>query len=262
MKLQKCSIFSKHLDRKVSYEIYWNESFDKVLPANLLLINDGQDLAKMNYQKTSKNLSMLKGFSQLISVGIHAGPERKQEYGVAGFPDYQQRGSKAMNYRNFILIELIPEIITKMSIRGFEEKYFLGFSLGGLMAFDIVMDFQHEFNAAGVFSGSFWWRSRALGEGYSDDHHRIIHQKVLSKTASKNQRFFFQAGKLDEVADRNKNGIIDSIDDTIDLIAVMQKIGYLGGSQLAYFELEDGGHNTETWGRVMPTFLEWLISKN
>ena len=31
-------------------------------------------------------------------------------------------------------------------------------------------------------------------------------------------KFFFECGALDETKDRNNNGIIDSIDDTLDLI--------------------------------------------
>jgi predicted alpha/beta superfamily hydrolase len=216
----------------------------------------------MNFTQTAKELSDLQGMNQLVSVGIHAGLERKQEYGVAGIPDYQKRGSKASDYRDFIVLELIPFLIKLYGIENFNQKYLLGFSLGGLMAFDIAMDFQDEFDAAGVFSGSFWWRSKALGEGYSDTEHRIIHKKVSSKNASSKQRFFFQAGKLDELADRNNNGIIDSIDDTIDLIATLENIGYQGGRQLAYLELEDGGHNLETWSRVMPVFFKWLLSEN
>ena len=262
MKVLRQSIFSDYLDRIVIFEIYVPIALNPEDQLNLLLINDGQDLSKMNFLQTVKGLSGLKGSSQLICVGIHAGADRKQEYGVVGFPDYQQRGARAEKYRNFILFELLPGIKKYILVNDFNEKYFLGFSLGGLMAFDIAMDFQHEFKAAGVFSGSFWWRSKALGEGYDDNEHRIIHKKIRSKIASEGQRFFFQAGQLDEIADRNKNGIIDSIDDTIDLIAALEKIGYRGGSQLAYLELEDGGHNTETWARVMPSFIQWLLSGN
>jgi enterochelin esterase-like enzyme len=262
MKVLRQSIFSTHLNRLVIVEIYVPIDLNREDQLNLLLINDGQDLSKMNFFQTLKSLSGLKGLSQLICVGIHAGAERKQEYGVAGFPDYQQRGAKAQNYRDFILFELLAGIKKYILVNDFNEKYFLGFSLGGLMAFDIAMDFQHEFKAAGVFSGSFWWRSKELGKGYDDNEHRIIHKKVSSKIAYESQSFFFQTGKLDEVADRNKNGIIDSIDDTIDLIAALEKIGYRGGSQLAYLELEDGGHNIETWARVMPSFIQWLLSES
>ncbi len=261
MNVQRQTIISTNLKRAVIFEIYTSNSFDHNKDVNLLLINDGQDLPQMNFIRTAKGLSDFNGMSQLVCVGIHAGQERKQEYGVTGIPDYLKRGSKAANYSDFVMHELIPALIKQLAIVQFKEKYFLGFSLGGLMAFDIAMDFQHEFDAAGVFSGSFWWRSRALGEGYSDLEHRIIHKKVRSKNVSSNQRFFFQAGRLDELADRNNNGIIDSIDDTVDLIASLEKIGYLAGNQLAYFELEDGGHNIETWSRVMPVFMKWLLSE-
>jgi enterochelin esterase-like enzyme len=261
MNVQRHTIISINLKRAVVFEIYTSNSFDHNKDANLLLINDGQDLSQMNFIRTTADLSDINGISQLICVGIHAGLERKLEYGVAGIPDYQKRGSKAANYSAFVMHELIPALIKQFAIAQFKEKYFLGFSLGGLMAFDIVMDFQEEFIAAGVFSGSFWWRSMALGEGYSDLEHRIIHKKVSSKNASGKQRFFFQAGRLDEVADRNNNGIIDSIDDTVDLIASLEKIGYHAGSKLAYFELEDGGHNIKTWDRVMPVFMKWLLSE-
>jgi enterochelin esterase family protein len=262
MNVLRQSIISKYLKRSVLFDIYTPDKLINTVDINLLLINDGQDLSKMNFIQTASDLSELRGMSQLVSVGIHAGLERKQEYGVAGIPDYQKRGSKAPNYRDFIMLELIPFLNKLHRIESFNQKYLLGFSLGGLMAFDIAMDFQHEFDATGVFSGSFWWRSRALGEGYSDLEHRIIHKKVSSKNASSNQRFFFQTGKLDELADRNNNGIIDSIDDTVDLIATLENIGYQGGSQLAYLELEDGGHNLETWSRVMPIFFKWLLSEN
>ena len=196
----------------------------------------------------------------LVCIGIHAGVERKQEYGVAGFPDFLNRGSKADQYTSFILSELLPDIKQKTKVSEFVEKYFLGFSLGGLMAFDIVLDNPLEFNAAAVFSGSFWWRSKSLDDGYREEAHRIMHAKIRTKSLTLTQKFFFQAGTLDEVADRNNNGIIDSIDDTIDIIAELEKIGYQGGKQIFYYEVENGKHDLETWGRVLPQFLHWVSS--
>ena len=85
-----------------------------------------------------------------------------------------------------------------------------------------------------------------------------MHNKVRTKKVQKKQKFFFQTGKLDELSDRNNNGIIDSIDDTIDLISELENIGYQGGTHISYLELEDGKHDVETWSRVMPEFLKWL----
>ncbi len=39
-------------------------------------------------------------------------------------------------------------------------------------------------------------------------------------------KFFFECGTLDEAGDRNNNGIIDSIDDTKDLISALVDKGY------------------------------------
>ena len=249
------------MERKVRYDIYTPIVIDKSSSVNLLLVNDGQDLTSMKFKEVLAIFFEQGLLKNLICVGIHAGIERKQEYGVVGFPDYLKRGSRAGMYSSFILSELLPEIKQKVKFDGFAEKYFLGFSLGGLMALDIVLDNPSEFNAAAVFSGSFWWRSISLGEGYLEEKHRIMHAKIRTKSSVLTQKFFFQAGKLDEVVDRNNNGIIDSIDDTIDIIAELEKIGYQRGKQIFYYELEDGKHNLETWGRVLPQFLNWICSR-
>jgi len=252
------SLYSNLLDRVVIYDIYFADFLDKQSKVNLLLVNDGQDLDRMNFKQHLHDFMHHEHIQNLVCVGIHAGANRKQEYGVAGFPDYMQRGDKAAHYHAFLFSELIPHVKLLSSIHTFKEKYFLGFSLGGLMAFDVAMDHPEEFKAVGVFSGSFWWRSTSLDAGYIEHQHRIMHNKVRTKKAIAQQKFFFQAGKLDEVSDRNNNGIIDSIDDTIDLIGELEKIGYQGSSQISYLELADGKHDLNTWARVLPSFLHWL----
>ena len=107
---------------------------------------------------------------------------------------------------------------------------FAGFSLGGLSAMDIVWNHSGLFNRAGIFSGSFWWRSLdQLDPAYDDNLHRIMHQQVRNGNYIPGMKFFFQCGNNDETRDRNKNGIIDSIDDTLDLVKELEKKGYTGG---------------------------------
>jgi len=57
--------------------------------------------------------------------------------------------------------------------------------------------------------------------------------------------------------DRNNNGIIDSIDDTLGLIDELVKKGYNREQDIVYLEYEDGKHDIPTWGRAMPEFLRW-----
>ena len=72
-------------------------------------------------------------------------------------------------------------------------------------------------------------------------------------------KFWFQTGSQDEWGDRNENGIIDSIDDTLDLIAELTKKGYRPFRDIENLEIKDGKHNQETWARAMPYFLKWAF---
>jgi len=74
-------------------------------------------------------------------------------------------------------------------------------------------------------------------------------------------RFYFMTGSQDEIADRNGNGIIDSIDDTLDLIKELELLGYDKEKDMHYINLEDGRHDIPTWGKAMPAFLLWGWSK-
>jgi hypothetical protein len=101
-----------------------------------------------------------------------------------------------------------------------------------------------------------WWRSRGYQEGYDDTKHRIMHQQIKKGGFYPWLRFFFECGALDEKADRNNNGIIDAIDDTLDLIKELKRKGYDENS-IKYLELEDGRHDVATWTRAFPDFLVW-----
>ncbi|MFY1005233.1 alpha/beta hydrolase-fold protein, partial [Escherichia coli] len=78
-----------------------------------------------------------------------AGEERKREYGVAGHPDYLDRGDKAGAYTSFIIEELLPFTGETYQVFSFREKAFAGFSLGGLSAMDIVWNHPGLFSRAG-----------------------------------------------------------------------------------------------------------------
>jgi enterochelin esterase-like enzyme len=252
---QRIEFSSRFLNRIVILDIYGQFLGSSTNHANLLLINDGQDLVSMQFPAILKYYTP--SFPILI-VGVHAGADRKQEYGVAGYPDFMGRGAKASLYATFIIEELFPHLREILPTTVFRKKYLAGFSLGGLMAFDMLMEYPQEFTAVGVFSGSFWWRSKGLDDGYVEDVDRIMHAKIRTKQKHNGIRFFLQTGQLDEKADRNNNGIIDSIDDTLGIIEELSKIGYIPNQDIRYLELADGKHDIATWGRVMPQFLDWL----
>ena len=253
------SIESTFLDRTVKVDFYLPRPVMDPSQLSLLLINDGQDLPKMDFSAIlDKFYSENNRAAPLLCVGIHCGPDRKMEYGVAGEPDFKGRGAWAGDYTSFIFQELMPFIREKFGVPSFREKGFAGFSLGGLMALDIVWNHAPEFSKVGVFSGSLWWRNIDQDdEDYNDDTHRIMHQRVRKGQYAPWLKFFFQCGNMDETKDRNNNGIIDSIDDTQDMMKELEMKGYNRETDIEYLELSDGRHDVPTWGRSMPDFLKW-----
>lgn len=256
-------IHSKLLDRDTVVDIFLPFQYrkaEKHYP--ILILNDGQDSEAIGLKATLEKLTHSHKIEDVIVVGVHAG-DRMQEYGVANKPDFKKRGSRAKNYSRFIMSELIPYLEYQYSISKVpHHRAIAGFSLGGLSAMDIAWH-HHYFGRVGAFSGSFWWRKRdAKSRFYSDYHDRIMHQQIRSGRFKPDLKFWFQTGLKDEHHDRNKNGVIDSIDDTLDLIVELTKKGYRPFHDIQYLEMKNGGHNLETWGEAMPDFLIWAFGRH
>jgi len=223
-------------------------------------MNDGQESNNLFLKENLTNLINSNRIKPVVIAAIHAGEERLLEYGTAGKPDFKKRGSKAALYTEFIKTELLPAIEKYTGRDNFENRAFAGCSLGGLSALDIAWNNPQLFDKAGVFSGSFWWRSKDLAKGYTEND-RIMHNIVRETTAKPNLKIWLQTGTNDETADRNKNGIIDSIDDTVDLIKELELKGLQRPGDIQYLEVFGGKHDTATWAQAMPKFLIWAFGR-
>jgi enterochelin esterase-like enzyme len=260
------SLFSAHLNRNVTLDV--------VLPPNyttskqhykVLLMNDGQDIEQLKMVSVLEKTYKARQIQPIILVAIRCG-DRMQEYGTATQADYKGRGSKAGQYTQFVIEELLPHIANNYrTLSGSENTAFCGFSLGGLSAFDIVWHNPAHFGKVGAFSASFWWRQKAYENQYSDELDRIMHNLVRNvddnNNLRKNLKFWIQTGTQDEKDDRNKNGIIDSIDDATDLITELEKKGFQRQRDIRYVEVVGGQHNQQTWSAIMPDFLEWAFGR-
>lgn len=254
-------IHSKLLGRDTVVDIFLpaqTEKKEKYYP--LLILNDGQDSESIHLKETLEKLTQSKDIKDIMVVGVHAG-DRMQEYGVTDKPDFHGRGARAKSYAKFIMTELIPYLEYRYSIsKDMNDHAIAGYSLGGLSALDIAWQNPHFFGKVGAFSGSFWWRKRdTKSRFYSDNRDRIMHHLIRTSKVRAGLKFWFQVGTQDERSDRNKNGVIDSIDDTLDLIAELTKKGYRPFHDIQYLEVKDGKHNTETWAEAMPHFLKWAF---
>lgn len=253
---ESITLDSAFLQRPVICDFYFPPNFQTTPAVHVLIINDGQNLEEMKFTDILRDFYDAEQLP-LLCVGVYADKNRKLEYGIAGKPDYEGRGARAGDNSSFILKELIPFVFIKTEGREVSRFMIAGFSLGGLMALDLAWKHPDVFSVAGVFSGSLWWRSISQDDPeYDDDTHRIMHQEIRNGSYKKGLKFFFQCGNMDETMDRNNNGIIDSIDDTRDLIKELEAKGYKEPDDIYYLEMPDGKHDIPTWGRAMRVFLK------
>ncbi|WP_317258899.1 alpha/beta hydrolase-fold protein [Hymenobacter tibetensis] len=253
------ALHSRFLGRPVQLDVVLPPGYNPAAaaPYPVLYLNDGQDLRRLRLPAILRHLYRERQLQPFVLVAIHA-HQRIQEYGTAAQPDYLNRGSRAGLYTEFMVHELLPYVQQHYHVTAAAAQTVVaGCSLGGLTAFDFVWHHPETATRAGAFSGSFWWRQRAINDGYTDAD-RIMHRLVRARAAHPDQQFWLQTGTLDETNDRNHNGIIDSIEDTLDLMAVLVRQG-LPDSCIRYVEVAGGRHNQHTWGHLLPDFLYWAF---
>ncbi len=261
IKENKDSVYSRHLQKHMNLTIINTLVPDNKNDFNLLLINDGQDLEKLRVKEIIDSLYRKKMINPLVVVAINA-DDRMNEYGVADMPDYQNNGTAAAKYSAFVDDELYPFIKKQTGVRKFNSITITGCSLGGLSAFDIAWDHADRIDKVGVFSGSFWLRDKdAKAADYSDDKDRLIINKIRSSRKKPHLKYWFYVGGNEEKGDRDKDGIIDVIDDTKDLIELIKSKNVCSPDDIVYTEVKEGTHDYSWWSNMFPQFLIWAAGK-
>ena len=261
IKENKDSIYSRHLQKHIELEILSTPVPKNKSDFNLLLLNDGQDLEQLRAKKIMDSMYRKKLLKPLVVVAINA-LDRMKMYGISGYPDFQNNGADAEKYAAFIDDELIPFIKKNAAVRKFSSITIAGCSLGGLSAFDVAWDHADKIDKVGVFSGSFWYRDKDQADStYSDDKDRLIINKIRSSRKRPHLQYWFYVGYNEETADRDKDGIIDVVDDTKDLIALIEKKKVSQANDIIYTESREGKHDYASWSNAFPAFLLWADGK-
>jgi enterochelin esterase-like enzyme len=256
------NLYSKHLQRNVKLHILHTPPPSDRSLFNLLILNDGQDLEKLRVKETLDSLYKTGKILPLVIIGVEAG-DRMQEFGVTDKPDYLKRGSRATFYDAFINNELYPYAKKESGVRKFQSVVIAGCSMGGLSAFDIAWNHPDKISKVGVFSGSFWWRDKASEDSsYSDEKNRIMYSKLKASRKKPGLQYWFYAGAAEEKGDRDKDSIIDVIDDTKDIINLLEKKNVVAAEGIVYKESPAGTHDYGSWSEVFPDFLVWAFPSN
>ncbi len=261
IKVTEDEIYSRHLQQHINLTIISTPIPKDKSELNLLLLNDGQDMDKLKVKHSIDSLYANGLIKALVVVAVHAG-KRMAEYGVAGSPDYQNNGVDAEKYSAFIDDELYPFVKKRSGVRKFNSVTIAGCSLGGLSAFDIAWDHADKIDKVGIFSGSFWFRNLdAADPAYKDEVNRIELAKIKSSRKKPKLEYWFYAGTAEETGDRDKDGIIDVLDDTKDMIALIKSKNICPPSAIIYKESAAGKHDYADWSRAFPEFLIWAVGK-
>lgn len=225
-----------------------------------LYVNDGQDVASLQLRRTLATLLSRGQIKPIVVVAVPTNEARLQEYGAAVAANAQGLGREAAAYGRFVSQEVVPYVQAHYRVkREAAHTAVLGASLGGLSAFDLAWNYPDLFGIVGVMSGSFWWRASST-ETAIDAGRRIAHSLVRRGPKRPGLRFWFQAATQDELDDRDQNGVIDAIQDTQELMALLADLGYRPEKDMVYVEVAGGRHNYGTWAAVLPHFLRWAFA--
>lgn len=223
----------------------------------VIYANDGQDMEAVGMAMALDSLQRAGRMAPVIVVAVHA-TDRVQDYGTAYIPNAQGLGGRADRYGQFMVVELMTLIESRYrAARGPASTAIMGWSLGALSAFDLAWRTPDRFGTVGSFSGSFWWRTDD-GTVEARQASRIMHRRVRETPGRPALRMWFETGQRDEASDRDGNGVIDSVQDTEELIAELEAKGYRRGSDVVHLTVM-GSHDLPTWKRMLPEWLAWVF---
>lgn len=263
---------------KVKLAIHLPPGYDPAAAIDypVLYLNDGQDAAAVELEPTLARLYADDAMEKIIVVAIDMLPDRMGTYGlsdragqrsVIGDSRFGPVGSRAHDYSEWIAGELVPYIDSRYRTRRTPEgRSILGWSLGGLNAFNLGWEYPDVFARIGAFSPSFWLSSDRA-DAASVQRTRLAQGRVAAGPKRAGSRFWFAVGTAEETDDRDGDGVIDAVDDTLDLVRGLERLGYAANPEYAMrpsrdedvaFELLQGGqHNQASWARMLPLFLQW-----
>lgn len=241
------------------------QSTDKRLPS--VYINDGQDADAVALAETLQNLYDEKKIRPIIVIAVSMLPDRMATYGYSdrkakqSLPAetrYGSVGMRAHDYSAWLAESLVPYIDAQYrTIAKPESRAILGWSLGAANAFNIAWNYPDVFSRVGAFSPSFWLSSKS-----ADPTTAIVQTIIQQKPMPEHFYLWLAVGDAEETDDRDGDGVIDVIDDSLAVIEALSAKVIQSGSANAKHELKimifpDGQHNQQTWKQMLPDFLIW-----
>lgn len=257
----------------------------------VLYLNDGQDGQAVGLKATLQRLRAEGRIAPLIVIAIGMPKDRLGAYGLSdrlaarslvGGSRVGPIGVQAHAYSHWLADSLVPFVDARYrSVPRPQGRAILGWSLGGLNAFNLGWQYPEIFGITGAFSPSFWLAGER-GDAAAIQRTRLAQRMLDAGSKREGSRFWLTVGDREETDDRDGDGIIDAVDDARDLVdgyagsgatlRGLRQLGYktnLGERDMpaaddtAAFRLFAGGeHNQASWAKELPEFLGWAFPAN
>lgn len=177
------------------------------------------------------------GGEQAIVVGIYGSEDRMTEY--KPFPSTRWYSDKVVSgnqHAEWVVRELKPWIDARYRTQPEAKATVIGgASLGGLMAYYMVMEYPEVFGAAIVFSPSFWVNE--IVYTLHEENAQVFDQKI-----------YFNAGELETPT-------VEGIEKMRDIL-----LGYSVPAENLHLDVETGeGHWAMTWQKGFRKAFPWIL---
>ena len=249
--------------------------------------DDGQDMPAVGLVPTLTALCRAHAIRVPIVVAVHMLRDRMGIYGLSDRASgrslpadtkYGPVGRRAHDYSQWLATQLVPYIDAHYrTLRNAQARSVLGWSLGGLNAFNLGWNYPELFGRVGAFSPSFWLAADRTSDT-AVERTRLAQRMVDRGPKRPGLRFWFAAGTAEETNDRDHDGVIDVIGDIRDLVTGhrapdgfhlrgLRQLGYSANmdyaahpdraADVAVYLLPGGKHQQASWAKMLPLFLRW-----
>jgi predicted alpha/beta superfamily hydrolase len=247
----------------------------------VLYANDGQDMPAVGLQPTLERLYRARAIEPLIVVAIDMLHDRASAYGlsdrrrgqsVVGGSRIGAIGLRAADYSAWVATSLVPYVDAHYRTRAdARQRVVMGWSLGALNAFNLLWQYPDVFGRVGAMSPSFWLAGDR-SDASTVQASRLAQAMVDRGPRRAGLKFWFAAGTAEETNDRDRDGVIDVIDDLQDLVngyrgdgvrrRGLRQLGYSttgADADVTVFLLPGGHHQQASWAKMLPVFLRWAF---
>lgn len=260
--IERHQVKSKILDNEREIDIYlppsYQKSKNKTYP--VLYMHDGNNLfypeisfggVHWQVDATVENLVFKHLMEEIIVVGVYNTPQRSYEYTWTEmlWRNSVKEGGGGSKYAKFLIEEVKPLVDSKYRTKkDAQNTGVMGSSLGGLISFYLGLYHSDVFSKIGVISPSLWW-------GYGEAMRDV--EKI-----QQNLKIWVDMGTKEGIYRSSNTTLKNPHLDNIRLLkSQLIKKGYKEGSNLGYYEDQEGFHNELSWANRLAMPLLFFFGK-